>query len=111
MWEKDGVRRSLPRVRKLLKQWHPSLPVPIMRHKLILSLLAALMMASIAHAASRDEQTKACKADAIHFCASDIPNKQKITACMKTHYDELSPGCKTMFHKPADAGPKQPVNR
>ncbi|QDQ79907.1 hypothetical protein [Paraburkholderia megapolitana] len=85
-----------------------------MRHKLILSLLASLTMAGVAytaHAASRDEQTKACKADAMHFCASDIPNKQKITACMKTHYDELSPGCKTMFHKPADGGSKQPVNR
>ncbi|PCE22716.1 hypothetical protein BWP39_23845 [Paraburkholderia acidicola] len=85
-----------------------------MRYKLIPSLLAVLVMATAAHAAyaaSRDEQTKACKADALHFCASDIPNKQKITACMKTHYDELSPGCKTMFHKPADGGSKRPLNQ
>lgn len=70
---------------------------------------AALMLlfaVTTSHAASRDEQTKACKGDAIHFCSSEIPNKEKITACMKTHYQELSPGCKTMFRKPGPGAAK-----
>jgi hypothetical protein len=50
-----------------------------------------------AHAATRDEQEKACRGDAIKFCKAEIPNKGKITACMKQHKRELSPGCQAMF--------------
>jgi hypothetical protein len=69
------------------------------------SLLAAASLVTItavgaftsANAATEDEQAKACRGDAMHFCAADIPNKEKITACMKQHIDELSPGCRAMF--------------
>lgn len=64
-------------------------------------LLAASLFAvgavTSANAASRDEQSKACRGDAMHFCAADIPDKDKITACMKQHIDELSPACRAMF--------------
>jgi hypothetical protein len=63
-------------------------------------LLAASLFAlgaTSASAASRDEQSKACRGDAMHFCAADIPNENKITACMKQHIDELSPACRAMF--------------
>jgi hypothetical protein len=60
-------------------------------------MLASVLTAGAAQAASRDEQTKACRGDAMHFCAADIPNEGKITACMKQHIDELSPGCRAMF--------------
>jgi hypothetical protein len=53
--------------------------------------------AGAAHAATRDEQEKACRGDAIKFCSAEIPNKDKITACMKQHKHELSPGCQAMF--------------
>jgi hypothetical protein len=65
-----------------------------------LSLLG-IVLSSTAFAATRDEQTAACKGDAIRYCASHIPNKQKITACMKEHFQQLSPGCKAMFKQPA----------
>ncbi|CAM2152902.1 hypothetical protein SAMN05216550_14813 [Paraburkholderia tropica] len=61
---------------------------------------ALIGVAGASHAASQDEQEHACRGDAFHFCASDIPNKEKITVCMKQHYDELSPPCKAMFKKP-----------
>lgn len=65
------------------------------------ALIAAgfLVMTAVgaAHAASQDEEDKACRSDAIHFCSADIPNKDKITACMKQHVSELSPGCRAMF--------------
>jgi hypothetical protein len=63
-------------------------------------LLAASLFAFAAipaNAASRDEQSKACRGDAMHFCAADIPNEDKITACMKQHIAELSPACRAMF--------------
>jgi hypothetical protein len=50
-----------------------------------------------AHAATRDQQEKACRGDAMKFCSAEIPNKEKITACMKQHKRELSPGCQAMF--------------
>ncbi|HEX7933756.1 MAG TPA: hypothetical protein VF573_11875 [Paraburkholderia sp.] len=81
-------------------------------------LLAASLFVSgavcAAHAATREEQAKACRRDAIHFCAIDIPNKAKITACMERHLDELSPRCRAMFtdgdnsaDKSANPGPAQ----
>jgi hypothetical protein len=74
-----------------------------MRRFLALILtFAALTSASFA--ATRDEQTKACKGDALHFCATDIPDEQKITACMKQHYAELSPQCQAMFEAPPHHG-------
>ncbi|MFM0504175.1 hypothetical protein [Paraburkholderia caffeinilytica] len=59
--------------------------------------LVALGAVTAAHAATEDDQAKACRGDAMHFCATDIPNKEKITACMKQHLDELSPACRAMF--------------
>ena len=65
------------------------------------ALAAWTFGAGAGHAASRDEQAHACRGDALHLCAADVPNKAKITACMKQHYDQLSPGCKAMFDQPA----------
>ncbi|MCC8396642.1 hypothetical protein LJ656_29045 [Paraburkholderia sp. MMS20-SJTR3] len=59
--------------------------------------LVALGATGSAAAASRDEQAHACRGDAMHFCAAEIPNEEKITACMKQHIDELSPACRAMF--------------
>ncbi|RFU44181.1 hypothetical protein [Paraburkholderia sp. DHOC27] len=59
--------------------------------------LASLGVSLNAHAATRDEQEKACRGDAMKFCSADIPDKDKITACMKQHKSELSPGCRAMF--------------
>lgn len=59
--------------------------------------LVALGAVTAVHAASQDDQSKACRGDAMHFCAADIPNREKITACMKQHLDELSPPCRAMF--------------
>lgn len=61
--------------------------------------LTFAMATAASRAATEEEQDHACRGDAFHFCASEIPNKEKITACMKQHYDELSPPCKAMFGK------------
>jgi len=71
-----------------------------MKLKPLLLLVACVAAANVGTAATRDEQTKACKHDAIKFCAIHIPNKEKIEACMKQHYDKLSPKCQAMFDPP-----------
>ncbi len=63
------------------------------------ALLMGLSWALAGHAATEEEEDHACRGDAFHFCASDIPNKEKIAACLKQHYSELSPPCKSMFGK------------
>jgi hypothetical protein len=66
---------------------------------LLAASLAALLTVNLTHAATEDEEKKACRSDAMHFCSADIPNKDKITACMKQHVSELSPACQKMFRK------------
>ncbi|MEM5434107.1 hypothetical protein [Paraburkholderia diazotrophica] len=73
-----------------------------MKLKPLAFLVACVAAANVGTAATRDEQTKACKHDAIRFCAIHIPNRQKIEACMKAHYDKLSPKCQAMFDAPDD---------
>jgi hypothetical protein len=63
------------------------------------AFLLGLVLSSSAPAATRDEQTQACRADAIKFCSAEIPDKDKITACMKQNVDKLSPECRKMFGK------------
>jgi hypothetical protein len=68
-------------------------------------LLAASLAASAAlglidrpvHAATLAEEKKACRDDAFHYCAVDIPVRKRIAACLKRHIDELSPACRAMF--------------
>ncbi|MDE1182498.1 hypothetical protein [Paraburkholderia sp.] len=71
-------------------------------HALTIKVASALALtlatfAATSHAATRDEQEQACRGDAIHFCKAEIPDKDKITACMKQHVSELTPGCRAMF--------------
>lgn len=77
-------------------------------YALLAASLVVLGSVNSANAASRDEQTKACRGDAMHFCAADIPNEDKITACMKQHVDELSPACRAMFKGGKKGGDKKP---
>jgi hypothetical protein len=61
--------------------------------------LLGLALAVSAPAATRDEQTQACRADAIKYCSADIPNEDKIKACLQQNVDKLSPDCQKMFGK------------
>lgn len=64
---------------------------------LLAASVLALGAAVSSNAASRDDQVKACRGDAVHFCAIHIPNEAKITACMVRHMNKLSPACRAMF--------------
>ncbi|MFJ7441434.1 hypothetical protein ACIQW5_27810 [Methylorubrum thiocyanatum] len=45
-----------------------------------------------------------CRSDALRLCMSEIPDRERITACMKANRAELSPGCRTVFNKPSRPG-------
>lgn len=50
------------------------------------------------------EEEQACSGDAFRLCSSEIPDVDRITACMVQKRDQLSSGCRVFFRGPqADA--------
>lgn len=43
------------------------------------------------------EQQQLCTDDAFRLCSPDIPDVDRVTACMAKHKSELSAGCKSVF--------------
>jgi hypothetical protein len=53
------------------------------------------------------EEEQACTGDAFRLCSSDIPDVDRVTACMVRNQSQLSPGCRVFFRpgpEPAAAG-------
>ncbi len=42
------------------------------------------------------EQQRLCMSDAFKFCSSDIPNVEKVAACLEKNKAQLSSGCKSV---------------
>jgi hypothetical protein len=64
-----------------------------------LSGLSSLVVTSVQ--ASDAEAASLCRSDALRLCMSEIPDRDRITACMKANRARLSPGCQTVFNKPS----------
>jgi hypothetical protein len=63
-------------------------------------LLATVLSISMWPAASRaytPEQEQACTNDAFRLCSSEIPNVDRVTACMVRNKSQLSPACRAQF--------------
>jgi len=43
------------------------------------------------------EQEQACTSDAFRLCSSEIPNVDRVTACMVARKSQLSPPCRAQF--------------
>jgi hypothetical protein len=71
------------------------------------AVLAGLVLVSAPAAAQGTaEQRAACMGDAYRFCFSEIPNVARITACMESKLDQLSPACQAQFRPTADKAQK-----
>jgi hypothetical protein len=60
----------------------------------------AIALASVStagFAAGTPEQRQACTGDVFRLCSSDIPNVDRIVACLKRQRTSLSPGCQAVF--------------
>jgi len=79
----------------------------ISRPRLRLALaLAAGLAASIASTESHaytPEQQQACSPDAFRLCSADIPDVDRITACMIRNKSQLSPQCRAFFRNGPEA--------
>jgi hypothetical protein len=70
-------------------------------------MLATALPVSLWPAASEaytPEQQQACSDDAFRLCSSDIPDVDRVTACMIRKQDQLTPGCRVYF-KPSEPEP------
>lgn len=59
------------------------------------------------------EQEQACTGDAFRLCSSEIPDVDRVTACMVAKKSELSPPCRAQFGpdpEPSDVSAR-PVGR
>ena len=53
------------------------------------------------------EQEQACTSDAFRLCSSEIPDVDRVTACMVAKKSQLSPPCRAQFRpdpEPSQAG-------
>ena len=46
------------------------------------------------------EQEQACTSDAFRLCSSEIPDVERVTACMVARKSQLSPPCRAQFRGP-----------
>ena len=67
------------------------------------ALGAALMLAGSVHAAP-SALAETCKADVKQFCADVKPGAGKLTACIKSHFEDLSGDCQVAFIRVAAIG-------
>lgn len=65
-----------------------------------------LTTASLAHT---PEQEQLCRGDAMRLCSAEIPDVDRVTACMIRNQAQLSDGCRSVFRK-EPAARATPVN-
>ena len=63
--------------------------------------LSSSLLPTSAHAYTQEEQ-QACQPDAFRLCGSEIPDVDRVTACMIAKKAQLSPQCRQFFR----AGPE-----
>ena len=73
-------------------------------------IVAALLLGSasncFAHGGTQDEQ-EACTPDVFRLCSAQIPNEDRIVACLNKHLAKLSPACRSVM----TGGPAKPKAR
>ena len=70
-------------------------------------LLATGLAAALASGESRAytaEQQQACSPDAFRLCSSEIPDVDRVTACMIRNKSQLSPQCRAFFRPGPEPG-------
>jgi hypothetical protein len=70
------------------------------------TLMLAMPTASQAYTL---EQQEMCSGDAMRLCFSEIPNVDRITACMERQREALSEGCRAVFEETTPAAAPAPV--
>jgi hypothetical protein len=75
---------------------------------LMLATALPVLLLATAGQAYTPEQEQACTGDAFRVCSSEIPDVDRVTACMIRNQSQLSPGCRAFFRS---SGPEPEVRR
>jgi hypothetical protein len=65
--------------------------------KLMIATAFTFAMLTTASQAYTPEQEQMCTGDAMRLCSSEIPDVDRVTACMIQKRSSLSDGCKAVF--------------
>jgi hypothetical protein len=71
---------------------------------LMIATALSVSMWPAAGEAYTPEQEQACTGDALRLCSADIPDVDRITACMIRNKSQLTPGCRAVFRS---SGPER----
>jgi hypothetical protein len=89
-----------------------------MRVQRLVLFVSALMMSGVAvqPAVSQDnrgtpEQQMACTPDVWRLCGAQIPDVDRITACLRANVPQLSPPCRAVFETASTTDPRRRVRR
>lgn len=73
---------------------------PTSRAALLFAIaVAAAALAARPGPASASEAQQMCTGDAMRLCGHEIPNVQRITACMHKQRANVSPGCRAVMDR------------
>ena len=70
---------------------------------LMLATALSILMWPAASQAYTPEQEQACTGDAFRLCGPEIPDVDRVTACMVRNKSQLSPGCRAHFRPEPEA--------
>jgi len=73
------------------------------RYGLVLATALAFGMLTTVCQAYTMEQQQMCSGDAMRLCSSEIPDVERVKACMERQRQYLSDGCKAVFETDAPA--------
>jgi hypothetical protein len=65
-------------------------------------VLSLAVLPTASHAFTEDDQRRLCTGDVFRLCASEIPDRERITACMQRQRASLSDGCRSVFGRPTE---------
>jgi len=52
---------------------------------------------------TEEDQRRLCTGDVMRLCSAEIPDVERIIACMRRQRANLSEGCRNVFGKPAQS--------
>ncbi len=80
---------------------------------LMSAMALSLLLWPAAGRAYTPEEEQACSSDAFRLCSAEIPDVDRVTACMVRKQFELSPGCRVYFRPEPEVVPvaaEKPLN-
>jgi hypothetical protein len=65
--------------------------------KLLVPCFVALMMIFLGSLNARATDSNSCIGDVFTLCPRDIPDRERITACLRSHWNQVSPQCRSVM--------------